>query len=88
MPTELFKCKPLLKQEFDLNKKVKLKFGFNNSDAKNSSINQVLDNNQKQFLANVVGDSIQDAYYPSAVPDTFASERYFIKNILHIRNRY
>ncbi|MFI5128660.1 MAG: hypothetical protein ACHQFX_01665 [Chitinophagales bacterium] len=73
-----------LKQEFDFNRKVKLKFGFfNNSDAKNSSINQVLDNNQKQFLANVVGDSIHKAYYPSAIPDTFASGKILYQKIYY-----
>src|SRR4029077_6544511 len=41
-----------LNQEFELNKKAKIRLGFfNNSDAKNSSINQTLDNNQKQFLS-------------------------------------
>jgi flagellar basal body rod protein FlgF len=41
-----------LSQEFEINRKLKLRIGaFNNSDAKNSQINQVLDINQKQFLA-------------------------------------
>jgi len=57
-------------QEFELNKKLKIFVGaFNNSDAKNSQINQTLDDNQKLFLANL-GDSIQNAMYPSALVDT------------------
>ena len=61
-----------LSQEFEINQKLKIRLGaFNNSDAKNSQINQVLDPMQKQFLAGI-GDSIQKALYPSAVLDTFA----------------
>jgi len=57
-------------QEFELNKKLKLFLGaFNNGDAKNSQINQVLDQNQKLFLGSL-GDSIQKAFYPSAILDT------------------
>jgi len=57
-------------QEFELNKKLKIFVGaFNNNDAKNSQINQTLDDNQKLFLANL-GDSIQNALYPSAIIDT------------------
>jgi len=57
-------------QEFELNKKLKIFVGaFNNSDAKNSQINQTLDDNQKLFLTNL-GDSIQNALYPSAILDT------------------
>ena len=57
-------------QEFELNDKLKVFVGaFNNSDAKNSTINQTLDDRQKQFLANV-GDSIHNALYPSVVLDT------------------
>ncbi|WP_018627839.1 hypothetical protein [Niabella aurantiaca] len=60
-------------QELNFNDRVKLRVGFfNNSDAKNSSINQVLDNRQKQFLSQI-GDSVQNALYPSAVLDTFAA---------------
>ena len=64
-----------LSQELNINKKLKLHFGvFNNSDAKNSTINQTLDPNQKTFLANL-GDSIQNAFYPNAAIDTFAANK-------------
>jgi hypothetical protein len=73
-----------LKQDFDITQKLKLKLGFfNNSDARNSSINQVLDNNQKQFLANVVGDSVHRAFYPSAVLDTFAAGKILYQKIYY-----
>jgi hypothetical protein len=59
-----------LSQEFEINKKLKLFLGvFNNSDAKNSQINQVLDTDQKFFLS-AIGDSIQKAFYPSVALDT------------------
>ncbi len=59
-----------LSQEFEMNKKLKIYLGaFNNGDAKNSQINQVLDQNQKLFLGNL-GDSTQKAFYPSALVDT------------------
>ena len=61
-----------LSQEFEINNKLKIRLGaFNNGDAKNSSINQVLDPKQKQFLSDL-GDSIQRALYPAAILDTFA----------------
>jgi hypothetical protein len=72
-----------LTQEFDFNKKVKVRMGFfNNSDAKNSSINQTLDNGQKQFLAGI-GDNIQNAFYPSAVLDTFAAGKVLYQKIYY-----
>ncbi|MBC7722751.1 MAG: hypothetical protein H7068_12055, partial [Pedobacter sp.] len=61
--------------ELQLNKKFKMSIGiYSNNDAKNSPINQTLDNRQKQFLANL-GDSIQNAFYPVASIDTFSASK-------------
>lgn len=60
-------------QDLTINDKLRIRIGaFQNSDAKNSTINQSLDTRQKQFLFDL-GDSVQRALYPTAVPDTFAS---------------
>ncbi|WP_240410021.1 hypothetical protein [Flavisolibacter nicotianae] len=60
-------------QELAINDKLRIRVGaFQNSDAKNSTINQSLDARQKQFLFDL-GDSIQRALYPTAIPDTFAA---------------
>ncbi|TXI34822.1 MAG: hypothetical protein E6Q58_01090, partial [Niabella sp.] len=68
-------------QEVDFNKKVKLRIGyFGNSDSKNSSINQVLDAKQKQFLFNI-GDSVQKAFYPSAVLDTLTAGKILYERV-------
>ena len=70
-----------LAQDFEINKKLKLHLGmFNNNDAKNSQINQVLDPNQKQFLSSI-GDSIQNAYYPYAETDTFSADKILYSKI-------
>ena len=62
-------------QQVEIGKRLKLTVAaFNNSDARNSPINQVLDARQKQFLYGV-GDSINKAFYPTAVIDTFAADR-------------
>ena len=72
-----------LSQEFEFNKKLKLSVGaFTNSDSKNSSINQVLDAQQKQFLSDI-GDSIQFALYPSAMLDTFAAGKILYEKIYY-----
>jgi len=69
-------------QEFVINNKLAMRVGFfNNSDSKNSPINQELDNVQKQFLSSI-GDSIQNAYYPSATIDTFAAGKILYEKII------
>jgi hypothetical protein len=70
-------------QELIFSPKFKLRIGaFNNSDAKNSPINQTLDNRQKQFLFDI-GDSISNAFYPVATLDTFAANKVLYKRIYY-----
>jgi hypothetical protein len=53
---------------------------FSNADAKNSSIDQILEPPAKQFLSEI-GDSISKAFYSSAVVDTFAIGKILYKKI-------
>lgn len=70
-----------LSQEFEINQKLKIRIGaFNNSDARNSAINQELDDKQKQFLVNL-GDSIQNALYPSAITEAFEAGKILYEKI-------
>jgi hypothetical protein len=70
-----------LSQDVIINNKLKLHVGaFNNSDAKNSQVNQTLDVDQKTFLSNL-GDSIQNAFYPNASLDTFAAGKILYQKI-------
>ena len=58
--------------QITINKRLKISVAaFSNADAKNSSINQVLDDQQKQFLS-TIGNKLDSATYLSAVPDTFS----------------
>ncbi|MDO9373254.1 MAG: hypothetical protein Q7T76_02490, partial [Ferruginibacter sp.] len=58
---------------------------FSNQDAKNSSINQTLDINQKQFLSEV-GDRIDTAFYVEKYRDTFAIGKILYKSVDTIFN--
>jgi hypothetical protein len=70
-----------LHETVEIDKKLTLRLGlFTNRDAKNSSINQVLDVRQKQALFEV-GDSINRAFYPTAVKDTFSTGGIFYEMV-------
>ncbi|MBS1729901.1 MAG: hypothetical protein JSS67_03890 [Bacteroidetes bacterium] len=61
-----------VQQQVNLNNKLNIFVAaYQTKDAKNAPINQTLDNPQKQFLANL-GDSIQNAFYPYSMKDTFS----------------
>lgn len=47
---------------------------YRNGDARNSPINQTLDDKEKKFLADI-GDSVQNAFYPIATQDSFSANR-------------
>ncbi len=67
--------------EVNFKNKFFLNVGFyNNVDAKNSSINQVLDAKQKQFLADI-GDGTDTAYYENAARDTLSAGKILYKKI-------
>ncbi|MGB8192245.1 MAG: hypothetical protein WCF67_10015, partial [Chitinophagaceae bacterium] len=70
-----------LYNETNISNRLKLKLGaFNNSDAKNSPINQTLDPQQKLFL-DQIGDSVNRAFYPIASTDTFSVGKILYKKI-------
>jgi hypothetical protein len=65
--------------ETTINDKLKIRLSaFSNADAKNSPMNQTLDPNQKHFLS-LIGDSVQKAYYPNTVVDTFSAGKILYK---------
>jgi hypothetical protein len=71
-------------QTVDISKKLKIKVGaFNNSDAKNSPINQNLDTKQKQFLFDV-GDSVGKALYSTAGLDTFSLNKILYEKVYYV----
>ena len=62
-------------------KRLKVSVGaYSNVDAKNSSINQTLTSEQKQFLSEI-GNNIADAKYPNAQKDTFSVNKILYKKI-------
>lgn len=67
--------------ETNLNEKLKIRVSaFSNSDSKNSSINQTLDPNQKQFLA-ALGNNTAFAFYPNANQEEYAPGKIMYKKI-------
>ena len=61
--------------ERQLNNKLKINVAaYSNVDAKNSQINQQLDNKQKQFLAQL-GNNIQNAFYVTEQIDSFSTTK-------------
>jgi len=70
-----------LYDEVNFSNKLKLRLGiFNNSDSRNSPINQTLDANQRKFL-NLLGDSTNKAFYPFAPVDTPSAGRILYQKV-------
>lgn len=69
------------KNEFSVKDRWKFSIGaYSNSDAKNSSINQTLSDQQRHFLS-TIGNDVENALFPSATPDTFSSRKILYKKI-------
>jgi hypothetical protein len=69
-------------QTLNLDKRLQVRIGaFQNSDAKNSAINQTIDDNMRRFLSDV-GDSVDKAYYPAITRDTFSANRILYERVL------
>lgn len=58
---------------------------YSNADAKNTSINQTLTSEQKQFLSDI-GNNIDSARYPNAQIDTFSINKILYKKIDTVYN--
>jgi len=67
--------------ETDFGKRFKLTVAaYHNEDAKNSPINQPLDNDQMEFLSKL-GDSVQNAFYKTSAIDTFSASSIMYRKI-------
>lgn len=67
--------------EINFNNKLRVSISaYSNADAKNSSINQSLDADQKQFLS-TIGDKLDSARYQNAQRDTFSASRILYKKM-------
>jgi hypothetical protein len=69
-----------LSDEYTVGSKLKISLGmFANTDAKNSQINQKLDDRQVRFLDSL-GDNVGAALYPNAVRDSFETGKVLYAN--------
>jgi hypothetical protein len=70
-------------QTMEIGKKLNVRVGaFQNNDAKNSQINQTVDDKQRRFLYNL-GDSINQAYYPTVTVDSFSRDRILYEKLYY-----
>jgi hypothetical protein len=68
-------------QTVNVGEKLKIRVGaFQNNDAKNSQINQTLDDGQRRFL-NDLGDSVNKAFYPTVSLDSFSKDRILYEKV-------
>ena len=75
-----------LSNETQLNSKLKVKIAaYSNVDAKNSPVNQQLDNKQKQFLANL-GNNYQNAFYINENLDSFSTSKILYAKRVNLLN--
>ncbi len=64
-----------------INKKATIHFGyFNNTDARNSSINQTLSSGQKSLLSSV-GDQLANAFYSTAMFDSSSTDKILYRKV-------
>lgn len=69
-----------------ISEKLRISMGaYSNTDAKNSSINQTLTDQQKQFLS-TIGNRIEEAKYPNAQMDTFSVNKILYKKVDTVYN--
>jgi len=69
-------------QTADIGKKLKIKVGaFQNSDARNSQINQTLNDKQKELLFNI-GDNIDQALDSAISIETFSADKILYEKVL------
>jgi len=70
-----------IQDEYSKDKKFNIRVSaYSNTDSKSSTIDQPLDNAEKQFLYNI-GDSISNAYYKNEVLDQYAAGKLLYKKI-------